>query len=155
EEEDEEGGEEEEEGSEIIFGSEPIGVIGKTQPRAVIRIERDYSARGATTGRVRFWDGWIDELDGRITPLQLQNTLNDLNSILASAYDPYKSILDNTLSILTLYLSPLIIDSHYKKQMSLFGKTIEEYNRTIYNPVGLNLLHPRRVAFLFLEIEYY
>ncbi|KAG0147278.1 hypothetical protein CROQUDRAFT_722417 [Cronartium quercuum f. sp. fusiforme G11] len=146
-------GDQEEE--EDIFGTAPSGVIGKTRPRAVVRIERDYSARGATSGRVQFWDGWVAELEGRITPLQLQNTLNDLNSILASAYDPYRSIFDNTLSVLTFYLSPLILTTHYKKQMKLFAETLKKANQTIFNPAGLNLLHPRKVAFLFLEIEYY
>lgn len=97
----------------------------------------------------------MTELEGRITPLQLQNTLNDLNGILASAYDPYKSILDNTLSVLTLYLSPLIITTHYKKEMMGFSNALDQANQKIFNPVGLNLLHPRKVAFLFLEIEYY
>ncbi|EGG03483.1 uncharacterized protein MELLADRAFT_72570 [Melampsora larici-populina 98AG31] len=138
-----------------IFGTSPIGIIGKTKPRAIVRIERDYSAKGATSGRVQFWDGWVTELEGRITPLQLQNTLNDLNGILASAYDPYKSILDNTFSVLSLYLLPLIITPHYKKEMIRFTRTLELVNQSLLNPVGLNLLHPRKVAFLFLEIEYY
>ncbi|KAH9818476.1 Golgin subfamily A member 7/ERF4 family-domain-containing protein [Melampsora americana] len=138
-----------------IFGSSPVGIIGKTKPRAVVRIERDYSAKGATSGRVQFWDGWVTELEGRITPLQLQNTLNDLNGILASAYDPYKSILDNTLSVLTLYLSPLFFTSHYQKEMIGFSHALELANQKIFNPVGLNLLHPRKVAFLFVSQSFF
>jgi len=138
-----------------IFGTAPAGKVGDTRPRAVVRIERDYSARGATSGRVQFWDGWVKELEGRISPLQLQNTLNDFNLILASAYDPYSSILDNTLAVLSLYISPWLLGTHHKRQMSLFKDTLEQYNKLVYNPVGLNILHPQRVAFLFLEIEYY
>lgn len=35
--------------------------------------------------------------------------------------------------------------------MKLFGETLAEANRTIFNPAGLNLLHPRKVAFLFVS----
>ncbi|MBW0493516.1 hypothetical protein O181_033231 [Austropuccinia psidii MF-1] len=138
-----------------IFGTPPAGVVGQSKPRATVRIERDYSARGSTSGRIQFWDGWLQELEGRVTPLDFQNTLNDLNAILASAYDPYSSIFDNALAILTLYLSNWLFRSHYEKKMKLFEETLQHYNQTIYNPAGLNLLHPRKVAFLFLQIEYY
>ncbi|EFP79989.1 uncharacterized protein PGTG_05214 [Puccinia graminis f. sp. tritici CRL 75-36-700-3] len=141
--------------AQSIFGTSPAGQVGQSKPRAIVRIERDYSARGATCGRVQFWDGWVKELEGRISPLQLQNTLNDFNLILASAYDPYSSILDNTLAVLSLYISPWILGTHHKRQMNLFKDTLEQYNKSVYNPVGLNILHPQKVAFLFLEIEYY
>ncbi|WAR53812.1 hypothetical protein PtB15_3B321 [Puccinia triticina] len=138
-----------------IFGTSPAGQVGQSKPRAIVRIERDYSARGATCGRVQFWDGWVKELEGRISPLELQNTLNDFNLILASAYDPYSSILDNTLAVLSFYISPWLLGTHHKRQMNLFKDTLEHYNKSVYNPVGLNILHPQKVAFLFLEIEYY
>lgn len=32
---------------------------------------------------------------------------------------------------------------------------MDELNAQVFNPAGLNLLWPRKVAFLFLEIEYY
>ena len=35
--------------------------------------------------------------------------------------------------------------------MSLFKDTLEQYNKLVYNPVGLNILHPQRVAFLFVR----
>ncbi|KAH9460230.1 hypothetical protein MJO28_004114 [Puccinia striiformis f. sp. tritici] len=138
-----------------IFGTSPAGQVGQSKPRAVVRIERDYSARGATSGRVQFWDGWVNELEGRISPLDLQNTLNDFNLIFASAYDPYSSILDNTLAVLSFYISPWLLGTHHKRQMNLFKDTLEQYNKSVYNPVGLNIVHPQKVAFLFLEIEYY
>lgn len=63
-----EGSQSEESEREVeIFGTPPTGVVGKTRPRAVVRIERDYSARGATSGRVQFWDGWVAELEGRVS----------------------------------------------------------------------------------------
>lgn len=42
---------------------------GEGQPKTVVRVERDYTAGGATSGRVQFYDGWIEELDGRVRPL--------------------------------------------------------------------------------------
>ncbi|GAA5823469.1 hypothetical protein JCM11251_000643 [Rhodosporidiobolus azoricus] len=134
-----------------VFGTAPVGAIGKTKPREVIRIERDYSA-GETC---QFWSGWIWELDGRISPTDYQNTLNELNTVLASAHDPYRSCFDNCLSVLTLYLSPLLLTSHYEREIRHFHRILERANRELFNPVGLNLLSPRRNAYLFLEVEYY
>ncbi|GAA5970591.1 hypothetical protein JCM11641_007362 [Rhodosporidiobolus odoratus] len=136
---------------ESVFGTAPQGVIGKTKPRELIRVERDFSA-GET---YQFWSGWVWELEGRVSPTDYQNTLNELNTVLASAHDPYKSILDNCLAVLTLYISPYIVGSHYEREMKKFHRVLENANRTIYNPAGLNFLSPWRNAYLFLEIEYY
>lgn len=103
--------------------------------------------------------------------------MNDLNSILASAYDPYRSILDNTLSVLTFYILPLFLQTHYEKvgarnqrlamilqlfeplrfspilqEMKSFEDMLVTVNQSIFNPAGLNILHPRKVAFLFVSI---
>lgn len=51
----------------------------------------------------------------QVSPTDFQNTMNELNAVLASAHDPYKSIFDNVLAILTLYLSPMILGSHYER----------------------------------------
>ncbi|KAM0746339.1 hypothetical protein T439DRAFT_294260 [Meredithblackwellia eburnea MCA 4105] len=133
---------------ESVFGSAPVGVIGKHKPREVLRIERDYSA-----GEIcQFWSGWIWELEGRVTPTAYQTTLNELNIVLASAHDPYKSCFDNVLAVLTLYTSPQILGSHYEREMRKFDRVLERANREIYNPVGLNILSPRRNAFLFVSL---
>ncbi|GAA6016162.1 hypothetical protein JCM10207_004467 [Rhodosporidiobolus poonsookiae] len=136
---------------ESVYGTAPVGTIGKTKPREVIRIERDYSA-GETC---QFWSGWIWELEGRVSPTDFQNTLNELNTVLASAHDPYKSIMDNCIAVLTLYLSPYVLSSHYEREMRKFERILERANREVYNPVGLNFLSPRKNAYLFLEVEYY
>lgn len=134
-----------------VFGTSPRGTIGIHKPRAIVRVERDYSAGELC----QFWSGWKEELQGRVTPTTYQTTMNDLNTILASANDPYKSIFDNCLSILTLYLSPFLLGSHYEREMRKFDSVLEKANQTIYNPAGLNFLPPRKCAYLFLEIEYY
>ncbi|KAK4698999.1 hypothetical protein P7C70_g7268, partial [Phenoliferia sp. Uapishka_3] len=136
---------------ESVFGTAPVGQVGRNKPREMVRIERDYSGGELC----QFWSGWIWELEGRVTPTAYQNTLNELNNILASAHDPYKSALDNTLAVLTLYLSPRIFGSHYQREMKKFDEALNRANRDVYNPVGLNILSPRRTAFLFIEIEYY
>ena len=35
--------------------------------------------------------------------------------------------------------------------MKKFDKVLEQANREIYNPAGLNILSPRRTAFLFVS----
>jgi len=134
------------------FGTDPVGVIGIHKPREIIRVERDYSIGGEGC---QFWSGWIMELEGRITPTEFQNTLNEFNQVLGSAHDPYKSCCDNCVAVLTFYLSPLVFGSHYDREMKRFTKLIDRANRELYNPAGLNILNPRKSAFLFLEIEYY
>ncbi|GAA5963877.1 hypothetical protein JCM3765_004049 [Sporobolomyces pararoseus] len=138
--------------SQSVFGSPPQGILGVTVPREIIRIERDYSSG---TGIVQFWPGWIWELEGRISPTVYQTFLNDLNLILARAHDPYKSIFDNVLAVVTLWISPLVLTSHYRKEMNKFEECLQRINREHLNPVGLNLLNPEKNAYLFLELEYY
>lgn len=48
--------------NDTIFGTAQVGVIGKTRPREVVRIERDYSMGE----RCQFWSGWVWELEGRV-----------------------------------------------------------------------------------------
>jgi hypothetical protein len=48
---------------ESVYGTAPVGVIGKHKPREVIRVERDYSGGELC----QFWSGWIWELEGRVS----------------------------------------------------------------------------------------
>ena len=102
--------------------------------------------------------------------------MNELNSILASAFDPRKSIFDNVTAVLTLYLSTWLLSSHYDRvccslslsslqypthgihvtrmvsqEIARFDKALEEANAKLYNPAGLNLLNPRKNSFLFVR----
>ncbi|GAA5855321.1 hypothetical protein JCM5353_007411, partial [Sporobolomyces roseus] len=129
-----------------IFGSPPVGTIGVDKPREVIRIERDYSSG---TGIAQFWAGWIWELEGRVSPTEYQTILNDLNTILAEAHDPFKSVVDNTMAVLTLWLSPYLKKSHYEKEMDKFDQCLVRVNKEILNGKGLNLLSPKKNAWLF------
>ncbi|GAA97568.1 uncharacterized protein L969DRAFT_44063 [Mixia osmundae IAM 14324] len=134
-----------------VFGTPPVGQIGKHKPREIVRIERDYTAGELP----QFWSGFPIELEGRVTPTAHLQVMNKLNARLASAYDPYKSIFDNVLAVMTLYISTILTQGHYGREMAQFDKEIEEVNRTVYNPASLNLIDPRSVGYLFLEIEYY
>ncbi|GAA6054143.1 hypothetical protein JCM3770_003217 [Rhodotorula araucariae] len=137
--------------SRVAFGTPPVGGVGNTRPREVIRVERDYEAGEMC----QFWSGWMWELEGRVSPKDYEKTVDEMNAILASAHDPAKSLLDNCLAILTLYLSPLVLTSHYEREMLKLHTLLARANRELYNPAGLNLLSPRTNAFLFMEIEYY
>lgn len=51
----------------------------------------------------------------KITATQHARLINDLNALLATANDPYKNMLDNTLAILSLYVSTFVYSSHYQR----------------------------------------
>lgn len=136
---------------DCAYGTEPIGQIGVHHPREIVRVERDYSVGEI----VQFSPTYPLELEGRITPTQFLETINAINELLISAHSLRHSLLDNALDIFSLHLSRLLISSHYDKEMSRLRQLIDDINKELYNPVGLNILWPRQVAFLFFEIEYY
>lgn len=65
---------------DTIFGSSPVGVIGRTKPREVVRIERDYSMGE----RCQFWSGWVWELEGRVSGVSFAGVWRGLDSGLTS-----------------------------------------------------------------------
>lgn len=93
--------------------------------------------------------------------------------MLASAHDPTKSFIDNCLAVLTLYLSSLLVSSHYERvrasrrlltawrltlrwwvqEMRRLHSVLARANSDLYNPVGLNLLSPCENAFLFVRLS--
>ncbi|KAG6371510.1 Golgin subfamily A member 7/ERF4 family-domain-containing protein [Boletus reticuloceps] len=137
--------------SDAAYGTAPVGQIGVHHPREIVRIERDYAGGELT----QFSPIFPLELEGRITPTQFHQTINNINEILISAHSIRHGFIDNCLAVITLQLSVLFVTSHYTKQLRRLKKKIEELNTQLYNPVGLNILWPQKVAFLFLEIEYY
>ncbi|KIJ59813.1 hypothetical protein HYDPIDRAFT_177683 [Hydnomerulius pinastri MD-312] len=136
---------------DAAYGTPPVGQIGVHHPREIVRIERDYAGGEL----IQFSPIYPLELEGRITATQFLEMINDINEILISAHSIRHSFLFNFLAVFTLQLSTLVLTSHYTKEMRRLEQKIEELNTQIYNPVGLNILSPRKVAFLFLEIEYY
>ncbi|KAF9263078.1 hypothetical protein L218DRAFT_902790 [Marasmius fiardii PR-910] len=133
------------------YGTAPVGQIGVHHPREVLRVERDY-----TGGEViQFAPIYPLELEGRITPTQFLESINAINERLISAHSLRWAALDNLLAVLTLQVTRLVLTTHYEKEMKVLEQLFRELNAELYNPVGLNLLWPRKVAFLFLEIEYY
>jgi len=136
---------------DAAFGTHPIGQIGIHHPREIIRIERDYTGGEL----VQFAAIYPLELEGRITPTQFLESINAINELLISAHSLRHSVLDNALAVFSLQLSKLVSTSHYDKEMQRLEDLVAELNVKVYNPVGLHMLWPRDVAFLFLEIEYY
>lgn len=136
---------------DAAFGTPPMGQIGVHHPREVIRIERDYTGGEL----IQFAPIYPLELEGRITPTQFLESINAINELLISAHSIRRSMVDNVLAVVTLYLSRLIITSHYEKEMKRLRLLFDELNTGLYNPAGLNLLWPDKVAFLYMEIEYY
>ncbi|KAG8762947.1 hypothetical protein FRC11_006894 [Ceratobasidium sp. 423] len=138
-------------GLDSAYGSDPVGQIGVHYPREILRIERDYSGGELC----QFHPTFPLELEGRVTPVQHQESMNSINEVLISAHKLFPSFVYNSVAILTLYISTLFVSSHYDKEMRRLRLLIDQLNREIYNPQGLNVLWPQRTAFLFLEIEYY
>lgn len=52
--------------------------------------------------------------------------MNELNAILADALDPYKSIFDNVMAVLSLYLSTFLLSTHYDRA-STVAAALEHY----------------------------
>jgi len=138
-------------GIDSAYGTDPVGQIGVHYPREIVRIERDYAGGEL----VQFQPTFPLELDGRITPTQFLETINGINEMLISAHSLKRSFMDNTLALCTLYLSLLVMDTHYERTMRKLAQFIDRLNLELYNPRGLNILWPRKSAFMFLEIEYY
>ncbi|KAF9042065.1 Golgin subfamily A member 7/ERF4 family-domain-containing protein, partial [Panaeolus papilionaceus] len=133
------------------YGTAPIGQIGVHHPREILRVERDY-----TGGEViQFAPIYPLELEGRLTPTQFLESINAINELLISAHSLRFSIFDNMLSIFTLQISKFFRTTHFEKEMGRLHDLFDELNGEMYNPVGLNILWPKNVAFLYLEIEYY
>ncbi|KAJ7102507.1 Golgin subfamily A member 7/ERF4 family-domain-containing protein [Mycena belliarum] len=137
--------------SDSAYGTQPMGQIGVHHPREILRVERDYTGGEL----IQFAPIYPLELEGRITPTQFLESINAVNELLIAAHSLRHSFLDNFLSVFTLQLSRLLMTTHFEKKMRQLQQLIDELNAQVYNPVGLNILWPKKVAFLFMEIEYY
>jgi len=133
------------------YGTAPTGHIGVHHPREILRVERDYTGGEL----IQFAPIYPLELEGRITPTQFLESINSINELLISAHTLRYSFLDNVVAIFSLQISKLFLTTHFEKEMKRLQHLIDELNVGTFNPVGLNILWPRNVAFLYLEIEYY
>ncbi|KAJ7630411.1 Golgin subfamily A member 7/ERF4 family-domain-containing protein [Roridomyces roridus] len=136
--------------SDSAYGTQPMGQIGLHHPREILRVERDYSGGEL----IQFAPIYLLELEGRITPTQFLETINAFNEILISAHSMKHSFIDNALAVFTLQLSRLLFTSHYEKEMRRLQQLVDDLNAEVYNPVGLNILWPRKVAFLFVSAQF-
>lgn len=106
---------------------------------------------------------WVSQ----ITPTQFLESINAINELLISAYTLRHSFLDNMLAIFTFQISKLFLTSHFEKvrvycshfcdvfshenqEMMRLRHLIDDLNIGTFNPVGLNILWPRSVAFLYV-----
>ncbi|KAF8971595.1 Golgin subfamily A member 7/ERF4 family-domain-containing protein, partial [Flammula alnicola] len=128
------------------YGTAPIGQIGVHHPREILRVERDYTGGEL----IQFAPIYPLELEGRITPTHFLESINAINELLISAHSLRHSLLDNMLAIFSLQVSKLFVKSHFEREMLRLGNLIDELNGELYNPVGLNILWPQNVAFLYV-----
>ncbi|KAH9043789.1 Golgin subfamily A member 7/ERF4 family-domain-containing protein [Lactarius pseudohatsudake] len=137
--------------ADSAFFTPPVGQIGVHHPREIVRVERDYSGGEI----VQFSSTYPLEFEGRITPTQFLESINAVNEILISASSLRHSVFDNCIEIFSLQLSRLFLSTHYEREMNRLRRHMDDLNHRLFNPTGLNILWPRKVGFLFLEIEYY
>lgn len=125
----------------------------------------------------RFHTTYPLELEGRISPTKFQETLNDINDALLGANSFGWAVFDNCLMVATFHLSLLVRTSHFEKVRSsssaslpvpvetLFNPCwfqeinrlealIESKNQEVWEPAGLRLRSPRKVAFMFVSPSY-
>jgi len=137
--------------SDSAYGTPPVGQIGVHHPREIVRVERDYSGGEV----IQFAPIYPLELENRITPTQFLESINTINEVLISAHSLRRAFYDNLITIMSLQLSRLFLSTHLQKELKRLRAVIDDLNVMLYNPVGLNILWPGDVAFLFLEVEYY
>ena len=105
----------------------------------------------------------------QINPTQFLDTINTINEHLIEAYSLQHSFIDTALAFFTLQLSRLVLRSHHDKvnakpliwsgsahqlptqEMARLRSAIDDLNTKVYNPVGLNILWPRKMAFMFVS----
>ncbi|KAF8272322.1 Golgin subfamily A member 7/ERF4 family-domain-containing protein [Lactarius quietus] len=125
----------------------PVGQIGVHHPREIVRVERDYSGGEI----VQFSSTYPLEFEGRITPTQFLESINAINEILITAHSLWHSVFDNCIEIFSLQLSRLFLSTHYEREMNRLRRHMDDLNHQLFNPVGLNILWPRKVGFLFVS----
>lgn len=54
--------------------------------------------------------------------------MNELNTVLADAHNPYKNAADNCVAVLSLYLSTFFLPSHFER-VRLHGLDRHDINR--------------------------
>ncbi|ORZ08889.1 hypothetical protein BCR42DRAFT_335261 [Absidia repens] len=63
----------------------------------------------------------------------------------------WKGVLYNTMEILTIYLLPLFLSSHYHKTIHELLAFIDQENKTVYEKYQLLIRNPVKTAFLFVS----
>ncbi|KAJ3563471.1 hypothetical protein NP233_g8922 [Leucocoprinus birnbaumii] len=122
------------------FGTPPVGQIGVHYPREMVRIERDYSGGELP----QFAAIYPLEFEGRFTAIEARssNPLSEGELTFSLPLAPSSSE----------HLAPLSFKLLIIMEMERLHEKIIELNETLFNPVGLNILWPRKVAFLFVGI---
>lgn len=93
------------------FGTPPLAIIGKHWPREMVRIERDYTMSACHVPQ--FYTSFPLELEGRLTPTQFTELINDINALCIRANNAAWAALDNGLAVLTLWISPFLLGTHF------------------------------------------
>lgn len=67
----------------------------------------------------------------------------------------WRIVLENIMEILTIYISPIFLSTHYQRAVKKLLLFIESENSDIYYPQTLSISDPVKAAFLFVSFYMY
>ncbi|KAI7872769.1 hypothetical protein BDF14DRAFT_1716497 [Spinellus fusiger] len=63
----------------------------------------------------------------------------------------WRDVFDNVMECLTIYTWPILFPSKYQKALEHLTEFIETQNQEVYQPLGICITPPVRVAFLYVS----
>lgn len=92
----------------------------------------------------------------QISVEEFTHTINEINKYMDYADRiTWRIVLENIMEILTIYISPIFISTHYQRAVKRLLSFIESENSKIYYPQSLSISDPVKAAFLFVSICMY
>ncbi|KAJ2702701.1 Golgin sub A member 7 [Coemansia sp. IMI 203386] len=114
-----------------------------------IRVERDYSMGTSRQFVVKV----PEQLVGKIDEQRFKKFVRRINTMLAEAEGAtLRNVLEGCLAFATLYMSTLVLKSHFKKTVEKISAFVYSENETLFRPAGFLVIDPKQTAYMFIEI---
>ncbi|KAI9004221.1 Golgin subfamily A member 7/ERF4 family-domain-containing protein [Gaertneriomyces semiglobifer] len=128
---------------------QPAATCHTRNGKTVIYIHRAYTHLDSPQFSLTF----PPQLDGRIDPKVLANTVQTVNAYLLQAEKvSCTSVLRMVIAIVTCYTAELCWPSKFDKIMQQISSFICDENKRYYEPAGLHIVDPAQTGLLHLEI---
>ncbi|KAJ3150787.1 Golgin sub A member 7B [Geranomyces michiganensis] len=93
------------------------------------------------------------ELQGRVEPAVLRDTVEQINAMLRKAsMVSVRTVVSNLLACLTLYITDMCRKTKTAKTMDRISKFVKTQNQKYFLPAGLQIVDPRKTGLLHLDI---